>query len=72
MYHQKRNLLIFNNNSLADKLLNQILSMAESKEHFCTAHELVNRNHITNNRKKIWNESRRPELRPFRFLINKN
>jgi hypothetical protein len=52
--------------------LNDILRTAESDEQFCIAHELVNRNSITSSSRKILKEIRRIELRPFRFLINKN
>ena len=52
--------------------LNDILRNAESDEQFCMAHELVDRNRITSKPKKICREMRYSELRPFRFLINKN
>ena len=52
--------------------LNKILIQAESPESFCTAHELVDRNRITANRKKILRESEFYTLRPFKFLLNKN
>lgn len=52
--------------------LHSILQAIESPEQFCTAHELVDRNRITRNPKKIRKESRHYFLRPFRFLINKN
>lgn len=52
--------------------LHAILQSIESPRDFCTAHELVNRNRITRNPKKILRESRFYFLRPFRFLINKN
>lgn len=52
--------------------LNDILRTAESEEQFCIAHELVDRNRITSKRKKIREAIRYVELRPFRFLINKN
>ena len=52
--------------------LNEILQQTESSENFCTAHELVNRNRITSQPNKILNAVRFAELRPFRFLINKN
>jgi len=72
MHSNDRNLLMFLHHSLTDEQLNTILLIAESPEQFCTAHELLNRNGITNNHKKIWKERRYAELRPFRFLINKN
>ena len=52
--------------------LNDILLIAESDEHFCTAHELVIRNSITSSKRKILKAIRYSELKPFRFLINKN
>lgn len=52
--------------------LHRILQTIESPDHFCQAHELVDRNRITSKPRKIIRESRRYLLRPFRFLINKN
>jgi len=52
--------------------LNQLFIQTEAPEAFCTAHELVNRNRITSNKKKILKEANLYTLRPFRFLINKN
>ena len=52
--------------------LNKLLTQTESPECFCAAHELVDRNSITSNKKKILKESEFYTLRPFRFLINKN
>ena len=52
--------------------LNEILFETESPEHFYIAHELVDRNRITSRPDKILNAVRYPELKPFRFLINKN
>jgi hypothetical protein len=52
--------------------LNDILRTAESDERFCAAHELVNRNRITSSSRKILKAIRYTELKPFRFLINKN
>ena len=52
--------------------LHDILLIAESDEQFCVAHELVNRNSITSHRSKILKAIRYSELKPFRFLINKN
>ena len=52
--------------------LNEILITAETPSFFCTAHELVNRNRITQNKKKILNAVKHSELKPFRFLIGKN
>ncbi len=52
--------------------LNILLKQVETDEAFCKAHELVNRNRITANPKKILKESRFFLMKPFRFLINKN
>jgi hypothetical protein len=52
--------------------LNEILRNAESPEEFCIAHELLNRNRITSKPHKILDAIRLTELKPFRFLINKN
>jgi hypothetical protein len=52
--------------------LNDLLRTTESDEQFCKAHELVDRNRITSNPKKILKAIRYTELKQFRFLINKN
>lgn len=52
--------------------LNKILGYTESSDQFCIAHELVNRNRITSQPHKILSAIRSMELKPFRFLINKN
>lgn len=52
--------------------LNEILRIAESDEHFCVAHELVDRNSITQKQQRILKAISTAELKPFRFLINKN
>jgi hypothetical protein len=52
--------------------INDMLVQAESPEQFCRAHELVVRNRITSRCKKILQAIRFTELKPFRFLINKN
>jgi hypothetical protein len=52
--------------------LNDILGFAESEEQFCVAHELVDRNRITQKPKKILEAVSYMELKPFKFLINKN
>jgi len=52
--------------------LNEILTTAETPSYFCIAHELVNRNRITQNKKKILTAVKHPDLKPFRFLIGKN
>jgi hypothetical protein len=76
MKNNSRNLLVLFNNKFISKqeadCLNQILLYTESPGQFCMAHELVDRNRITSSKEKILKESGRIELRPFRFLINKN
>lgn len=52
--------------------LNDMLRGTESDEQFCIAHELVDRNRITSNPKKLLKAIRYTELKQFRFLINKN
>jgi hypothetical protein len=52
--------------------LNEILLKTESSEHFCIAHELVDRNRITSKTKRILLATRFDKLKPFRFLICKN
>jgi hypothetical protein len=52
--------------------INDMLRCTESDEQFCIAHELVDRNRITANPKKILKAIRFTELKQFRFLINKN
>lgn len=52
--------------------LNDMLRSTESDDQFCIAHELVDRNRITSNPKKILRAIRFTELKQFRFLINKN
>jgi hypothetical protein len=52
--------------------LNDMLRCTESDDQFCIAHELVDRNHITSNPKKILRAIRFTELKQFRFLITKN
>jgi hypothetical protein len=76
MKNNGHNLLVLFNNKFISKqeadCLNQILLFTESPEQFCIANELVDRNRITSKKRKILKESSRFELRPFRFLINKN
>jgi len=52
--------------------LHEILFDLISPENFCIAHELVNRNRITSDKKKLLKESKHFQLRAFRFFINKN
>ena len=80
MIISNRNLLVLFNTGLLDEksieqelgCLNQILLTTESAEQFCMAHELVDRNRITSNKKRMLKETKHYRLRPFRFLINKN
>ncbi len=80
MISSNRNLLVIFNSGLLDEktieqeveCLNQILLNTESSDQFCTAHELVDRNRITSNKKKILKETKYFRMKPFRFLINKN
>ncbi len=80
MISSNRNLLVIFNTGLLDEktieqeveCLNQILLNTESSDQFCTAHELVDRNRITSNKKKILKETKYFRMKPFRFLINKN
>lgn len=52
--------------------ISHLLRATWTREAFCTAHELVDRNRITANPLKIQKEASHYSLRPFRFLINKN
>ncbi len=80
MLNSNRDILVLLKNELLTgqdmehevEALNTLLKQAESPEAFCTAHELVNRNRITSDPKKILKESRHFLMKPFRFLINKN
>lgn len=80
MKHLNKNLLLlFNVESLpGNKLeiqvstINRLLASVDTPEQFCTANELVNRNSITSNKKKMLKEASHFRLRPFRFFINKN
>jgi len=72
-------LILFNSVRLDDDAIeekidciNTILKTVETREKFCIAFELVDRNKITSKFNKIVNESKHLKLRPFRFLINKN
>ena len=52
--------------------LNELLRITETDEQFCIAHELVDRNAITQKSRLILKAIRFATLKPFRFLINKN
>jgi hypothetical protein len=76
MKNNGHNLLVLFSNKFISRqeedCLNTMLLSIESPEQFCMANELVDRNRITSRKDKLLKESRRFELRPFRFLINKN
>lgn len=80
MMNSNRNLFVLFNTGLLDdkavekevRCLKIVLRSIETPEQFCIATELVDRNRITSNRKRILKESNHFRLRPFRFLINKN
>ena len=76
MKDRSHNLLVFFHHGFISEEeetgLRNLIFFIESPEQFCIAHELVDRNRITSNRKKILKEAGRKELRTFRFLINKN
>lgn len=75
-----RNILLFTRESFMSEQaiekevisLKYLLSVADTPEQFCMVTELVNRNRITTNPRKIVKEANHFRLRPFRFLINKN
>lgn len=72
LVHFKTGLLDVNSIKQESLYLKEVLGTTESPDQFCNAFELVNRNRIVANRKKILKESMLFRLRPFRFLINKN
>lgn len=49
-----------------------ILSCVDSDDQFCLANELVDRNKITDDPRKILKEALQIRLKPFRFIVNKN
>jgi hypothetical protein len=53
-------------------ILTRLLSTPLMKERFFQATELVDRNHVTNNRTRIKEELSKRPMRSFRFVINKN
>lgn len=75
-----RNLLVIFNTGLLDEdaieqetgWLDHIYHLTESAEEFCKAHELLDRNYIHSNKKKIIKAARYFRLKPFQFFINKN
>ena len=52
--------------------LDELLRNVESPDQFCLTHELVDRNRITNNKKKIIKYFNEQELKPFSYFIGKN
>ncbi len=54
------------------KKLHALIASVEKIEVFCTVHELVVRNRITQKKFRIAEVMRTPALKPFYFLINKN
>ncbi|HSU28236.1 MAG TPA: hypothetical protein VLJ68_07635 [Chitinophagaceae bacterium] len=52
--------------------LNHLLMSIDNNTGFCIAHELADRYRITSKPIKILQAIREEELKPFRFLINKN
>jgi len=76
MKSQGHSLLVFFQHTFItekeEERFHQIVHTVETPDEFCIAHELVDRNRITSDKKTITKESFRVELRPFRFLLNKN
>ena len=52
--------------------LNNILRQTEHPHQFCKAHELVQRNRITQTAHRLLAAFRSPLLKPFWFLISRN
>ena len=52
--------------------LNNILRQTELPHQFCLAHELVQRNRITEKAPRLLAAFRSPLLKPFWFLISRN
>jgi hypothetical protein len=55
-----------------EEYLNAVIARVDNIDGFCNAHELVNRNRITSKRSKILAAVQKEQLKPFRFLLNKN
>lgn len=80
MKKPKRDLLVlFKSNAYSKEALDeavdclhQLLITVETPVTFCTAHELVARNSITQRSRKILKATEPGGLKPFYFLINKN
>jgi hypothetical protein len=73
MTSSNRNMLVLFKNAPQQELerINKMLLSSITPFQFCIANELVDRNRITANPKKILKETRCVRLRAFRFLINK-
>jgi hypothetical protein len=54
------------------KSLHRLLHLVETPYLFCLSNELVDRDRVTSDPKKLLKESARFTLRPFRFFLNKN
>jgi hypothetical protein len=52
--------------------LNEILRRTELPLEFCKAHELIRRNRITQNARKLLLALHQIQLKPFWFFISKN
>ncbi|GAB3007710.1 hypothetical protein GCM10027051_04680 [Niabella terrae] len=72
-------ILVINDASVAQddidmhlEYLHEVIAQVDNTDGFCQAHELVNRNRITANRQKILQAVSKEQLKPFRFLLNKN
>ncbi|AHF17934.1 hypothetical protein [Niabella soli] len=52
--------------------VHKIVASVDNNDTFCSAHELVKRNRITNKRKPIVKAISRTRLKSFYFLLNKN
>ena len=52
--------------------VHELLLLIETPDNFCIAHELVNRNYITQSKKKILKAVKYHELKPFSFLVGRN
>lgn len=80
MYHPQRDLLVLVRHEFMShqaieqelKQISHILHITELPNKFCNAHELVYRNRITSNFKKILKAAAQTNLNAFHFLINKN
>ena len=80
MKRQKRDILVVVKNQFLTEQaieqevehLNEILRLDETDEQFCLAHEMVDRNRITQNSRIIIKATVSRQLPAFRFLINKN